>query len=243
MTDPLLVPLITCQNINVYYRKHHVLNDISGIIKQGSLTAVVGPNGGGKSTFLKAIIGLAPLDSGHISFANNDITKVAYLPQNNLIDRSFPITVFDLVASGHISHLGLFKEFNSQHQQQTFEAIELLGLKDCAHKSIAMLSGGQFQRCLFARLSLQNCATVLLDEPFTAIDAYTTEILQDLIIHWHQNGKTILTVCHDLDIVHQYYPDSILIAGKCIGWGSTHDTLTTENWHQAKKMSQILEQK
>ena len=233
--------LIRLENISVNYRHHIALEKINCCFKQGSLTAIIGPNGGGKSTLLKAILGMVPLASGKISLNASLNKTISYLPQQADMDRSFPLTVQDVVASGHCQHEGFFKRFDRNLQKKVESALEEVGMLECMNRALDELSGGQFQRVLFARLILQNADCILLDEPFTAIDTYTVNDLIKVILKWHKDGKTLLIVNHDLDLVQDHFPTSMMIARRILDWGKTKDVVTLENLRRAKHISRHLE--
>ncbi len=233
--------LIRLDNLCVKYRQHIALEALSGSFEKGSLTAIIGPNGGGKSTLLKAILGMEPLASGSISLNQNLQGTFSYLPQQAEMDRSFPLTVQDVVASGHCQHQGFFKGFDKKLQEKVEEALEEVGMLECLNRALDELSGGQFQRVLFARLALQDADCILLDEPFTAIDTYTVNDLIKIILKWHKSGKTLLIVNHDLDLVQDHFPTSLMIARRVLQWGNTKDVVTLENLRHAKHISRHLE--
>jgi zinc/manganese transport system ATP-binding protein len=232
---------IRLDNIKVHYRHRIAIEGISGCFKKGSLTAIIGPNGGGKSTLLKCIMGMVPLTSGRVSFSQAIGGTLAYLPQQSDIDRSFPLTVQDVVASGHCQHHGFFKRFDQPLLAQVATALEEVGMVDCMDRSLSSLSGGQFQRVLFARIALQNADCILLDEPFTAIDSYTIADLIKLLERWNKAGKTLLVVNHDIDLVQDYFPETLLIARHNLGWGRTADIVTLDNLRHAKHIARQLE--
>lgn len=225
---------VLCSQICVDYRELRALDDITGRFLEGSLTAIVGPNGGGKSTFLRALAGLQPLASGSIEIACKNASRIAYLPQTPDIDRSFPITVGDVVGMGLSSRVGFFSAFSPQDLALIHQALDNVGLDGYLDRPIHSLSGGQFQRVLFARISLQDAPVILLDEPFAAIDASTMDILMDVLGRWQSQGKTIITVLHDMDIVRDYFPDTLILARSVVAWGNTADALTRDNLKQAK---------
>ena len=161
------------------------MHHITGEVARGDLLALVGPNGAGKSTLLKGIIGqLKPL-AGSLSLDGLKRSDIAYLPQQIDIDRSFPITVFDAVAMGLWRDIGAWRGLDRERSLAVLEALHTLGLQDLGERSVGALSGGQFQRVLFARLLLQDAAIILLDEPFRAVDTKTVEDLLRLIGRWH----------------------------------------------------------
>ena len=228
------------KDLSLAYRKRLALKDIHTNLKLGSLTALIGPNGGGKSSFLKALLGLLPTH-GQIQFQSSLKSTIAYLPQKNDLDTFFPLSVYDVVASGHCQKNGFFKAFSKEQSRQIHQALEEVGLTDCADRTLNALSGGQLQRVLFARATVQNADLILLDEPFTAVDSYTTDALIHMILKWSKLGKTILVVCHDLDLVEEFFPQTILLAQKIIAQGPTAEVITKENIKTAKRIAQDLE--
>lgn len=227
---------IRLDDLTLGYDRHPAVHHLSGEIAKGSLTAVVGPNGAGKSTLLKAIAGaLAPL-SGKVSVAGK---RLAYLPQSADLDRSFPIHVYDLVAMGLWSRAGLFGRIGAG--EKIAEAIAAVGLTGFERRPIGTLSGGQMQRALFARLLLQDADIILLDEPFTAIDARTTADLLDLVQRWHGEKRTVIAVLHDIETVRRAFPQTLLLAREAVAWGPTGEVLTAENLLKARRMIEAVD--
>jgi zinc/manganese transport system ATP-binding protein len=198
------------------------------------MLAVLGPNGGGKSTLLKGISGaIRPLD-GQIHLTQ----PVAYLPQSAEIDRSFPINVFDLVAMGLIPSRGLMGRVSRKDNERVTQALAKVGLVGFEERAIGTLSGGQMQRALFARLILQDAPIFLLDEPLTAVDEKTATDLISLLRNWHQQGRTIITVLHDLALIRREFPESLLLARDVIAWGASDAVLTEANLQRARHMAE-----
>jgi zinc/manganese transport system ATP-binding protein len=227
---------IRFHDVTLGYDRRPAVHHLAGAIEAGSLTAVVGPNGAGKSTLLKGVAGaLAPL-SGRIELSAGRRTRVAYLPQAAELDRSFPLSVYDLVAMGLWSRAGLFGGIGRAERAKVEEALAAVGLAGFERRPIATLSGGQMQRALFARLLLQDAAVILLDEPFTAIDAKTSADLLDLVRRWHSEARTVVAVLHDLDVVRRVFPETLLIGREPIAWGETGRVLSPENLLRARRM-------
>jgi len=221
-------------NVTLGYDRHPAVHHLAGEVKSGALMAVVGPNGAGKSTLLKGIVGtLKPLD-GHIRLDGS--SGIAYLPQAAEIDRSFPLSVYDLVAMGLWSRSGLFGGVARRERTRIEQALAAVGLIGFERRPISTLSGGQMQRALFARLLLQDAPVILLDEPFTAIDAKTTADLLDLVRRWHDESRTVVAVLHDLDMVKRTFPQTLLIAREPVAWGETGEVLSAENLLKARRM-------
>ncbi len=214
---------IRLSGLAVGYRRVPVLQELTGDFVSGSLTALIGPNGAGKSTLLMTLAGLLPPIEGSVITPSKDRGHIAYLPQYAAIDRDFPITVFDLVAAGLFQSIGSFRAPDVVAKQQIQKALETVGLTPNAQMLIGHLSGGQLQRALFARLIVQDAPTILMDEPFTAIDTATVDILLDLILGWHKQGRTIIASLHDLDLVQRYFPQTVRIGKTSTDWGPTQN--------------------
>ena len=228
--------VIRFDEVTLGYGRHPAVHHLNGAIPAGSLMAVVGPNGAGKSTLLKGIVGtLRPLD-GHIRLDIPADGSVAYLPQAAEIDRSFPLSVYDLVAMGLWSRSGVLGGIGRRDKTRIEEALAAVGLTGFERRPIGTLSGGQMQRALFARLLLQDAPVILLDEPFTAIDAKTTADLLDLVRRWHAEARTVVAVLHDIDVVKRVFPQTLLIAREPVAWGATSEVLSAENLLRARQM-------
>jgi zinc/manganese transport system ATP-binding protein len=225
---------IAIEDLTVAYDREPAVHHLSGTFDSGSLTAIVGPNGAGKSTLIKTIVGLIRPDSGRINIGNAERRDIAYLPQIAEIDRSFPISVADTVALGLWREIGIFGGLLGKQKTRIAEALATVGLAGFERQPIEALSAGQFQRVLFARLLVQDARIVLLDEPFAAIDERTTDDLVKLIQRWHGEGRTVIAVLHDLDLVRQHFPQSLLMAKRPIAWGTSSEALAPEHLQKAR---------
>ena len=203
------------QDVTLGYDRHPAVHHLTGEVASGALLAIVGPNGAGKSTLFRGIVGiLAPL-AGSIVTGDLDIRDIAYLPQTVDIDRSFPISVFDLVGA--------------------------VGLNGFENRPIGTLSGGQMQRMLFARVLLQDARLIVLDEPFNAIDARTSADLLALVRRWHTEKRTVLAALHDMDIVRANFTETLLLARGQVAWGATAEVLTADNLLEARRMCEAFD--
>jgi zinc/manganese transport system ATP-binding protein len=228
---------IGLQDLTLGYDRHPAVHHVTGEVKEAELLALVGPNGAGKSTLLKGIMGeLAPLD-GSIDLHGLDRHEIAYLPQQIDIDRSFPVTVFDCVAIGLWREIGIWRGIDARRKRAVATALATLGLLDFADRLIGSLSGGQFQRVLFARLLLQDARLILLDEPFRAVDTKTIADLILLIERWHKEGRTVIAALHDIEQVRAHFPQTLLLAREVVAWGPTQSALTPENLARAGQLS------
>lgn len=230
------------EDLTLGYERHPAVHHLSGEVAPGTLLAVVGPNGAGKSTLLKGIVGaLTPLQ-GSVRLDGISRRQVAYLPQLAEIDRSFPIGVRDFVAMGCWHDRGAFLGFGPSQHRRVSQALMAVGLEGFDRRPIGTLSGGQLQRALFARLLLQDAALILLDEPFTAIDTGTARDLMGLIRRWHGEGRTILAVLHDLELVREHFPETLLLAREPVAWGRTPECLSARNLLRARRMGEAFDE-
>jgi len=198
---------------------------------QGEMWAVFGPNGAGKSTLLKAVMRLLQADTGSVVWNGIARSDIAYLPQQSDIDRSLPMTVFELAALGLWYEIGFFGRVNGKQKERVRTALARVEMLDYADRQIGHLSNGQFQRVLFARMLVQNARFLLLDEPFNAVDAGTTYALLEVLRQCHQSGQAVIAVLHDYEQVRAYFPNTLLIAREKIAAGKTEAVLTDE-WLQ-----------
>lgn len=222
---------ITFRDLTVGYDSHAAVHHLSGGIAGGTVTAIIGPNGSGKSTLIKSITGLLKPMSGTCRVAPG--TSIAYLPQLSELDRSFPARVTDLVALGLWQKRGLLGHHRAEDRKAIADALCAVGLDGFEKRPIDTLSGGQFQRALFARVLVQDADLILLDEPFNAVDEKTIRDLVALIAVWGKEGRTVIVVAHDLDLVRAEFPEALLLARRPIAWGPTTEVVTPENMRRA----------
>ncbi|MGU3361577.1 metal ABC transporter ATP-binding protein [Methylobacterium sp. M6A4_1b] len=231
---------IALHGLTLGYDRHPAVHHLDGTIPPGALLALVGPNGAGKSTLLKGIVGEIPCLQGRIERPGLD-DAIAYLPQAAEIDRSFPLSVLDLVAMGLWRRLGPWRS-TRRHQAALLEALAAVGLAGFEKRLIGTLSGGQFQRALFARLIVQDARVLLLDEPFTGVDGRTTADLLALVRTWHGQGRTIVAALHDLAQVRSHFPQTLLLAREAVAWGVTDRVLTAPNLARAQSLSEAWDE-
>jgi zinc/manganese transport system ATP-binding protein len=229
---------VSLHNLTVSYQRHPAVHHVDGCFASGAATAIVGPNGAGKSTLLKTMVGMLSPDAGQVSLAGFSRGEIAYLPQQAEIDRSLPVSVLDLVATGLWHQSGLFGRVGRKGFAQAAAALASVGLTDFAERPISALSSGQFQRVLFARILAQDARLILLDEPFNAVDARTTFDLLELIRRWGEEGRTVIAVLHDYQQVRAYFPNTLLLAREVVAWGATDQVLVDENLKRAMDVAQ-----
>jgi len=227
-------------NLTLGYERHPAVHHLSLFCPAGSKLAIVGPNGAGKSTLLRALAGqLRPLTGRIDGLAGQ---RVAYLPQTPQIDRSFPVTVLDMVQYGLWHQSGALGRWSAAQRQRCLEALASVGLQGFERRTIDTLSGGQFQRALFARLILQDADLLLLDEPFAAVDEGTTLDLLQLLERWRAAGKTVLVVLHDLSLVRRHFAHTLLLAREPVAFGATAAVLTPANLRRAMNMREAFDE-
>jgi zinc/manganese transport system ATP-binding protein len=227
---------LTFRDLTLGYYSHPAVHHLNGSVERGSLTAVVGPNGSGKSTLMKGIVGVLEPMSGEVRRGAG--ARIAYLPQQSEIDRSFPAPVVDLVSLGLWSKRGLLGRFTSDDRRKVSTALMAVGMEGFENRPIDTLSGGQLQRALFARVLVQDAGLILLDEPFNAVDAKTVGDLIGLIKRWHKEERTVMVVVHDLELVREHFPETLLLARKPVAWGATKEALSPENLLSARRFNE-----
>ena len=187
-------------------------------LDSGSLTAIIGANGCGKSSLLKVIAGLQKPLAGNVGLSVPRQSGLSFLPQQQHLDRQFPISLEDLVAAGFWGRR-LSTQLRSQRLKDALANWHLSGLEQ---RPLMALSGGELQRALLARLSLTDAPVLLLDEPHAALDELGQQLLWQHIHGWHGEGRTLVVVCHDLAAVRQHIPKTLLIKNRdCLFGAST----------------------
>ncbi len=227
---------LTFHDLTLGYHRHPAVHHLGGTLRQGSLTALVGPNGSGKSTLMKGIVGVIDPMSGHVDRSPG--LEAAYLPQQSELDRAFPARVLDLVALGLFPRRGLLGRHSAADRAAVSDAIAAVGLGGFEKRALDTLSGGQLQRALFARVIVQDAPLILLDEPFNAVDAKTSGDLIAIIQRWHREGRTVLVVVHDLDLVRRHFPETLLLARRAVAWGPTPAALSPQNLDRARHFNE-----
>lgn len=200
-------PIIEIRNLNAGYDGRTVLRDVNLTVYDRDFLGIIGPNGGGKTTLIKCILGLLKPVSGEISFASPRTTghsqlTMGYLPQYNSIDRKFPITVEEVILSGLSSKKPLTSRFTKEHREKARRVIARMGLEGLEERAIGALSGGQLQRALLGRAIISDPEVVILDEPSTYIDKRFEARLYQLLVEINKDCAIIL-VSHDIGTVLQ----------------------------------------
>lgn len=228
--------IIELHNIFVGYKDLIVLEDISINIPRGSFLAVVGPNGGGKTTLIKTILGLIKPGSGTVNVfgkpaycQGGNRKKIGYVPQVLSIDANFPIHAKDVVLMGRYGRIGLLKNPALKDKKIAKETMDKIGILELADKPIGRLSGGQRQRVFLARALANEPEILFLDEPTTGIDVPSTEGLYELLHKLHNEGITIIIVSHDIGVVASYVDTIACLNKRLIAHGRPEEVINPEN--------------
>lgn len=191
--------LIECKHLKVGYENRTAVDDVSFSINEGDYLCIVGENGSGKSTLMKSILGLIPIKSGEIIFNGLKQNQIGYLPQQTIVQRDFPASVFEVVLSGCLNRLGMKPFFTAKERKIAEDNIKLLNIEKIRKKAYCDLSGGQQQRVLLARALCATEKILLLDEPFTALDTVVSNELYGVIKMLNkERGITVVMISHDV---------------------------------------------
>ena len=222
--------MIDVADLTVSYDAEPVLRGVTFTAAAGEVLGVVGPNGAGKSTLLKAMLGLVPVDSGTVAVTGRPIgevrRRVAYLPQRSAIDWDFPALVGEVAVMGRYAAVGGLRRVHAVDRRIAAATLERVGMQALAKRQIGELSGGQQQRVLFARALAQDAEVVLLDEPFTGVDALTQQVLTEQVTALAAAGRTVVLVDHDLSAVGRNVDRLLLLAGRVIAMGTPTEVFT-----------------
>jgi manganese/iron transport system ATP-binding protein len=224
-------PILEITGLSLRYNGSLALDDISFALNSGQHVAVVGPNGAGKSTLFKVIAGILPASSGQVKIAGGGPVShicIAYVPQRSHVDWRFPVNVADVVMMGRVSRLGLLRWPRSRDWDLVHHALQLVGLDDLAGRQIGELSGGQQQRMFIARALAQEAELMLMDEPFTGLDAPSQEAIFSILETLKARRVTVLIAMHDLNLAAERFVDVMLLNHRLVGFGSPQQVFAPE---------------
>jgi manganese/iron transport system ATP-binding protein len=227
-------------DVSVVYRNgNRALDGASFNVPKGSITALVGINGSGKSTLFKSLMGFVPLAGGRISIMGLSVSEalkrnlVAYVPQSEEIDWSFPVLVEDVVMMGRYGHMNFLRMTRPQDRAAVAEALERVGMAAFRKRQIGELSGGQKKRVFLARALAQEGQVILLDEPFTGVDVTTENQIIELLKDLRAEGRVMLVSTHNLGSVPEFCDRAVLINRTVLAEGLTADVFTQKNLQKA----------
>ena len=229
--------LLTLEHITAAYDTKVVLRDVGLTVWENDFLGIIGPNGGGKTTLLKVILRLLKPVAGTVAFYRDGqpvaSLNIGYLPQINKIDKRFPISVREVIASGLMAQTRGARHLSKQQQQRVAEVIVWMGLDALSRRAIGELSGGQRQRVLVARALAIRPAVLLLDEPFTGLDMPTQEMLMDLFRALADGGRALLMTTHDLIGARAGCDRLYLLRRTIVGSGRPEELADADPWIRA----------
>ena len=222
---------IKLDNVSVSFDGTQVLKDVSVTLDQGEFLGIIGPNGGGKTTLLKVLLGLLPPDKGEVSIFGKNPSKaghyLGYVPQYSNFDVQFPINVWDVVLMGRVGELGWKPFFSKKDKKIANKALKMVEMEDYKERQISKLSGGQQQRVLIARALTTQPKILLLDEPTASVDEKVRSGIYELLKRLNENkNMTIILVTHDIGVISSYVKKVACLNKYFIYHGS--DELTQE---------------
>jgi ABC-type Mn2+/Zn2+ transport system ATPase subunit len=224
---------LALRGVTVAYNGAPALSDVTMSVPHGGQVAVVGPNGAGKSTLFKTLVGLLRPRAGDITLFGDEPGRqadpIAYVPQREEIDWSFPVTVADVVMMGRYGRLGWLRRPGAADREIVARCLDELGVADLAGRAIGELSGGQQQRVFLARALAQEPHVLLLDEPFTGVDVSAKEALLVLLQRLRSRGITVLVSTHDMQTAASRFELVALLNGRLIAYGPPPAVFTPEH--------------
>ncbi len=227
---------IYVENLSVRYNNGHIaLHDVSFQLENGTICALIGVNGGGKSTLFKSLMGLVKPLTGSVKLSQLPISKalkqnlVSYVPQSEEVDWQFPVSVYDVVMMGRYGYMNFLRfpaQIDKQKVEQAMQRVDVLHLKG---RQIGELSGGQKKRVFLARALAQESKIILLDEPFTGVDVKTENAIVELLKQLKNEGHLILVSTHNLASVPSFCDRVLMINRTLVASGRTEETFTKQN--------------
>jgi ABC-type Mn2+/Zn2+ transport system ATPase subunit len=214
---------VRLSNVSAGYGQRVALADVTLTIPVGSLLAVIGPNGAGKSTLLKTIAGLLRPMAGTVEVLGGppgrEAKRIAYVPQAELVDWAFPVTVGDVVMMGRVPLIGIGRSPGRTDREAVRAALDTVGMTAAVNRQVGALSGGQRRRVFLARALAARPDLYLLDEPVTGVDVTTQEDLMDILASEANAGRTVVATTHDLASAAHHFREAAFINGRIVAFG------------------------
>lgn len=228
------------EHVTVTYRNGHTaLRDASFAIPTGTITALVGVNGSGKSTLFKTIMGFLKAARGEVRILGMSVPEalkrnvVAYVPQAEEVDWTFPVLVEDVVMMGRYGHMNFLRMPGAADRAAVEAALSRVNMLDFRKRQIGELSGGQRKRVFLARALAQDARVILLDEPFTGVDVKTEDAIIALLRALRDEGRVMLVSTHNLGSVPEFCDRTVLVKGTVLAYGLTSEVFTQANLEKA----------
>lgn len=245
-------PIIRFDHASFGFSNLIALKDISLSISEGEFIGVIGPNGSGKTTLCRAVLGLLAPVEGHLHIFDcacdelrcHHRAKIGYLPQKGVVDRNFPVTVFETVMMGRYGALGLLKRPGKKDQDMARDALEQVGMGAHKDSALGLLSGGQQQRVFIARALAQQPRVLILDEPTTGLDITAQHNVIELVQHLHHELKlTVLLITHDINMIRSKVDRLVLLKTRLFAAGPPSEVLKPEILHQVYGKELVITEK
>ncbi len=222
---------IICKDLVLGYDGRVVTEGINFSVGEGDYLCIVGENGAGKSTLMKTILKLNNPMGGSVEYGDGITRKdLGYLPQQTVIQRDFPASVYEIVMSGNLSHLGLRPFFRKEDKKRTEKSMKRLGIWDLRDQCYRNLSGGQQQRVLLSRALVATEKLLLLDEPVSGLDPKVTVEMYDLIHKLNKEGVTVIMISHDIEMATRYATHMLHLGSEQMFFGTTEDYKQSDAW-------------
>ncbi len=216
--------ILSCENVSIYYDDVKAIQNITFDVDEGEYVCILGENGSGKSTLIRGILGLEKLESGEIKFLNGtNKNQIGYLPQQTIVQKNFPASVFEVVLSGFLNNKGFKPFYNKKEKELAIQNMKKVEIEDLKNTSYKELSGGQQQRVLLARALCSSKKLLVLDEPITGLDPVITNKMYKLIKDLNKQGMTIIMVSHDIHFAIKNASKIIHIKNKLIFNGTAQE--------------------
>ena len=220
--------ILKCENLTLGYDGRAVVENLNFEINSGDYLCIVGENGSGKSTLMRTLLNLQNPISGTIETGEGlKRTEIGYLPQQTVVQRDFPASVWEIVLSGNLSRTGLKPFYSKADKQRALENLERMGISDLTKRCYRELSGGQQQRVLLARALCATKKLLLLDEPVSGLDPKVTAEMYDLIESLNKQGITVIMISHDIGAAIKY-ATHILHIGSEVFFGTKEEYLFSD---------------
>ena len=222
---------ITCKDLVLGYDGRIVTEGVNFSVGEGDYLCIVGENGAGKSTLMKTILKLNSPMSGTVEYGEG-ITRreLGYLPQQTIVQRDFPASVYEIVMSGNLSHLGFRPFYGREDKKRTEASMKRLGIWELRHRCYRDLSGGQQQRVLLSRALVATEKLLLLDEPVSGLDPKVTAEMYELIRRLNREGVTVIMISHDIGMATRYATHILHLGGHQMFFGTTEEYLKSDAW-------------
>jgi manganese/iron transport system ATP-binding protein len=224
---------IEIRDLSVAYNRRSAVEGITLSVPRRTMVGIVGPNGGGKSTLIKAVLGLVPKERGEVEILGRPVDRrvrrlVGYVPQREDVDWNFPVSAFDVVMMGRVPSMKLLRRPTARDRELVWEALRTVGMEKFADTRIGEFSGGQQQRIFLARALAQEAEVLLLDEPVSGVDAPSQHEIFDLLRGLQEAGKTVIVTTHDLSCVAERFDLALLLNRRLVAFGRPEEVFTSQ---------------